>query len=712
MSRWVSESEISQQLGYKILIAGLSEAGKTAVKRIFFLKQQTEDVNKLSATINYERLSLAVNDIPVTIVDLGGQKIFLKRFLKGFSPFVFSNVKIFIFLIDVANKTSRNNAIQYFSSCLEKLKKFSPAANIFIFLHKNDLIRNSPNYESIHEQLKEQFQIESSNQIKFFRTTIYRPETVIDTFGRIFELSIPELAQSDFVNGRLIGEIEEHHEIAMTLSEKREPAVPRAQPRLIPKEMDGDTAAAEKLRLIMKQSLKTFNDVSDESSVFLGNAASEESISETTLIHRVPNSDEIETIDTSAHLKKISSEAEPQSTTPTSSVEINHLVEFYRISIEEANELVNSGWNQLFEMGVTSGMSVPLVSDIFLKYLPFIEKSQGKEKCRTIDKNKLLELFSVILRGGLNEEDIVTCLVLATEKVQLSMREIVQNYFPPSKEVVPKKKKEVKKKLVDYTKLDVPVEIESDEGIIALPNTQSMGFKVNLVDDGLNTLISFLQRSSMGQKEMLGSSLISSEATEEEILYLLAYEKNLMSLGVFEDGISSMHFAAKIIYASIRQLKAKKISSTLDVTTKTVRSETGVRTDLVEYIIPIELETSGNDLFLPDSESVAFNLESVKKGFILSFTQRGFPIGQAHISEMISEQQLEKLLKEALQIPIESEGSVKFASKIVYASIRAALRFKEISETQVIIKHEQKKDETSDKLKEYLNLLIDNEDLF
>ena len=74
MSRWVSESEISQQLGYKILIAGLSEAGKTAVKRIFFLKQQTEDVSQLSATINYERLSLTVNDIPVSIVDLGGQE--------------------------------------------------------------------------------------------------------------------------------------------------------------------------------------------------------------------------------------------------------------------------------------------------------------------------------------------------------------------------------------------------------------------------------------------------------------------------------------------------------------------------------------------------------------------------------------------------------------------------------------------------------------
>ncbi|MHA2173353.1 MAG: ADP-ribosylation factor-like protein [Candidatus Hodarchaeales archaeon] len=711
MSRWVSESEISQQLGYKILIAGLSEAGKTAVKRIFFLKQQTEDVNKLSATINYERLSLTVNDVPVSIVDLGGQKIFLKRFLSGFSPFIFSNVKIFIFLIDVANKTSRNNSIQYFIACLEKLKKFSPESNIFVFLHKNDLIRNSPNYESIHEQFKEQFQIESSQRIKFFRTTIFRPESVIDAFGRILELSIQELAQSDFVKGRLIGKIEEHHEIAMTLSEKTEPAISVTQTRLTPKPKDEDSAALEKLRFIMKQSLKTSNDVPTESNVFLGSAASEESISEASLTHRGSISEEIETISTSPPHKDISVEVEPQIPPSTNMDEIHHLIEFYRISVEEAKALVNSGWNQLFEMGVTSGMPVPLVSDIFLKYLPFIEKSQGEDKFRTIDHNKLLGLFSMIIRGDLREEDIVKSLVIATEKPQINMKEIVQNYIVP-KEVVQREEKEEIKKSPEFTQLNVPVETESNEGVIALPNTQGMGFKVDLVDDGLNALISFQLRSSMGQKELIGSSLISSEANEEEILYLLAYEKNLMSIGVFEDGISSMYFAAKIIFESIRQLKARKINSTKDVTPKRIRDETGVRTDLVEYIIPVELETRGDYLLLPDSEIVAFNLESVEKGLILSFTQRGFPIGQAHISEMISELQLERLLKEAMQIPIDSEESVRFASRIIYASIRTILQAKEISEPQTIIKHEERKEESSNQLKEYLNLLMDDDNPF
>ncbi|MHA1168872.1 MAG: ADP-ribosylation factor-like protein, partial [Candidatus Hodarchaeales archaeon] len=218
MSVWVSESELASRLGYKILIAGLSEAGKTAVKRIFFMKQQTQDVDSLGATINYERMAVSIAGVPITIVDLGGQRIFIKRFLSNFSPFIFSAVQVFIFLIDVAAKTTRNNSIQYFASCVEKLKTHSPDAQYFVFLHKNDLVRHLPNYESIHTQLKERFQQECSSKIHFLRTTIYKPESVIDAFGRIFEIATPQIARSEYVDGRTIGPVEEFAEKFYTVS--------------------------------------------------------------------------------------------------------------------------------------------------------------------------------------------------------------------------------------------------------------------------------------------------------------------------------------------------------------------------------------------------------------------------------------------------------------------------------------------------------------
>ncbi|WP_455140282.1 ADP-ribosylation factor-like protein [Candidatus Hodarchaeum mangrovi] len=708
MSRWVSETEISQHLGYKILIAGLSEAGKTAVKRIFFLKQQTEDVNKLSATINYERLSLTVNDSPVTIVDLGGQKIFLKRFLTGFSPFVFSNVKIFIFLIDVANKTSRNNAIQYFTSCIEKLKTFSPETNVFVFLHKNDLIRNRPNYESIHEQLKEQFQLEyKDSPLRFFRTTIFRPESVIDSFGRIFELTIPELTKSDFVEGREIGEIEEYHTTPMTLIEPKEEIVRKVPIAPITQKMAGDPEVLQKLQFIMKHALKTENGAPNENKVFLGKAASEESISETVLAHtEIPHIRELE-IEQNLDI----SEPVDEDTTVLNQfaqvdpTKLTHLINFYQIEAENAAELIENEWDQLFEMAVTSGMPVPLVLDIFLKYLPFIRKSQGEEKTKTFDTNKLLELFSTYLKGELREENIVKCLVLAVEKPNLSIREINTKYL--IQEVEPRKIKEMITKPAEVAHMEIPIEVESSDGFIALPNTQGMGFKVDLIEDGLNAKISFQLQSRMGHKEMIGSSLVSADATVDEILYILAYEQNLSGIGVFEDGILSMQFGAKIIHESIRQLKLRQKSSTLEVETKRTRSEGGILADTLEFIIPMEIESDGAYIFLPDSDKVAFNLEKAKRGFILSFSQRGFPIGQAHIVETIQEKQLEKLLKEAMQIPIESEGSLRFASRIILTSIYNHLKPKK----EVLITQEatDKKDQTSDKLKEYLSLLSKDE---
>jgi Glu-tRNA(Gln) amidotransferase subunit E-like FAD-binding protein len=216
MSEFVSEIELSARLGHKIVIAGLAEAGKTATKRIFFLKHQTTDVDKLPATVNYERMSVVIKDVPITIVDLGGQRVFLKRFLSTFSPFIFSNVKAFIFIIDVANRATRNNSVEYFANCIEKLKNFSPKANFTVLLHKNDLVRHWPNYESIHGQLKEQFQLVSPQKLAFFRSTIYKPETVINAFGRIIELTLPDLAESEFVDGRRIDQIEEFAEKFIT----------------------------------------------------------------------------------------------------------------------------------------------------------------------------------------------------------------------------------------------------------------------------------------------------------------------------------------------------------------------------------------------------------------------------------------------------------------------------------------------------------------
>lgn len=732
MSEWVSDTELTAKLGYKILIAGLSEAGKTAVKRIFFLKQRTEDVDSLSATINYERMSVTIRDTPITIVDLGGQKIFLKRFLSGFSPFVFSSVKVLIFLIDVANKTSRNNAIQYFSACLERIATYSSDAEIFVFLHKNDLVIDSPNYESIHEQLKEQFQLEHPKEpLRFFRTTIYRPESVIDAFGRIIELVIPEIAKSEFVEEREIGEIEEFHETGMTLLKPSAVVSNRSVEPVTPK-FAGDPAILSKLQHLMHSAVKIHDDASSQGAFFLSSAAEEETTSETILIpvevSQQPSPEllvqemanvELESPSTPTVTKKPVTpiETEEELVVKRESVQVNprisQFVEFFRLEADKATEIVETGYDRLFEMAAKIGVEIPLLIDIFLKYLPFIQKSQGEEKFQNITEDRLLQLFGAYLKAKLKEEDIVKCLVFIAERPEMHVEEIVHTYLLPEKKKKKKKKvikeeeKIIKAKPAEVAQVDIPIETESIEGIITIPNVEGLGFKIDLVDDGLNANISFHLLGPIGQKELIGNSKVASKITLDEIRYLLAYELNLSNMGFFEDGIGSMFFTAKIIHESIRQLQRNTLKSTKDVATKKVRKEKGYLTETIEFIIPIEIEVDGKYLMLPESEQLAFTIDKAKRGFILSFVQRGFPIGQVHVIESIAISQLRGLLKEAMQLPIESEGAVDFASRVILATIKNLVESEaEGIKPKELPKHEPKEeDRTSEKLKEYLALL-------
>ena len=485
MSSWISRIEISTRLGHKLLLAGLSEAGKTAVKRIFFLKHGSQEVDDLSATLNYERMIVQIEDTPITIVDLGGQKVFLKRFLGSFSPFVFGGVTAFLFLIDVGNQSKFENAVQYFASCVERLEQYSPNATYYVFLHKNDLVRDSSNYEEMHNQMKKMIQKETSKPVNFFRTTIYEPETVTNGFGRLIELAMPNLAESSYVEGIRFGPIEEHTEITTQVDEiipqtiEQEVDIPpemgeitpgvsekelepmkttgnsavlnklqdmmqsavRTQqttlekPSLEGKKTAGDPAVLEKLGVLMKTAMKpNGTPVEIEDVPFLGAAAVEEKFEEKTLTSTVgtislgehpPKETKVGRI---SFLDDIEDEPGPD---PELEKKMTHLVKFYRIRTDEAAELVMSQYNEVFEIAATSGIPVPLVLNVLLKYIPFI-RSKGLN-VDTLTKDKIVDILAQHIRGVVRENDLFKCFTIAAERPGMTIDEIVTEYFTSPK---------------------------------------------------------------------------------------------------------------------------------------------------------------------------------------------------------------------------------------------------------------------------------------
>ncbi|MHA2102268.1 MAG: ADP-ribosylation factor-like protein [Candidatus Hodarchaeales archaeon] len=422
MSNLFSESEFTERLGHKILIAGLSEAGKSATKRIFFLKHKPKSVSDLAATINYDRLAIVINDVPVTILDLGGQRVFVKRFLNEMSPFIFNNVKALIYLIDVSNRSTRNSSVAYFTACINRLQSFSPNVNCFVLLHKNDLVENWPNYENIHEQLKEQFQLASSQEIRFFRTTIYRSETVINGFGRIIEIILPELAKSEFVDGREIGKIEEVTEQYVTLherkTEKTEIHIPQAK---------GKEVEVNNLKSLMEAAIKEENAFKDPTLKF---PSKSEILSPEISIDKEIHP-EVKIITpkkpvSKKELQLIDVQKSHEITFANQQIidfRIKNLVNFSNIDINDASEIVKNDYDDLFSLAITSGISLNVALKIFLNYIPLIKLQPGLDVF--VKKDRIMSLFIASTQNSIKDEEIFDFLLLSCENKDKDIDEIV-----------------------------------------------------------------------------------------------------------------------------------------------------------------------------------------------------------------------------------------------------------------------------------------------
>ena len=469
MSEWVSQSDLENRLGNKLLLAGLSEAGKTAVKKLYFQNSKLDEITGLSATLNYERLTTTINNSPITILDLGGQRVFIKRFLSGFSPFVFSSVKGLIFLIDTSIKSTRNNSIQYFAECLKKLEQFSPKAEIFVFLHKTDLIKNSPNFDTILQLLMEQFQIESKRKVRFFFTTIYEPDTVINSFLRIFEVIIP-----DKLNEKIVGQIEQFASVKYTsknievldLEKKEEPDQEEVVAESVfssspdasfnQQKITGDLDELMNLQSLMKEASKSgtpANEEFAEQSKFQNLANLQKMIKkgiaeQVQIIHNrslsyiseVFQEETQEDVNLSpvekeakkevvskqildalqSQIRKKTGQIETVTNLIQESVEeskplttfeqkVAELSTFYGINTEDAENIIRANFVDLFnELVMRSNVPIETVLQVLLINIPFL-KVMGNDISQITDKI-ILRIFKYFMIGEINDRQIIQVL--------------------------------------------------------------------------------------------------------------------------------------------------------------------------------------------------------------------------------------------------------------------------------------------------------------
>ena len=178
--------QLKTQSSRKIILLGLSQAGKTSIRDVVFGGKAPEETANYAATLNYERQVEQVADEPITVMDLGGQEVFLKRFLSSMSSFIFSNVAVLVFICDISTPDKFPASLKAFTEGTNRLEEMSdvqPA--VYILLHKTDLMPDLTQRAERMEFLMEMFQdAVATRNITFLQTSIY-DNSIHEAFKRI-----------------------------------------------------------------------------------------------------------------------------------------------------------------------------------------------------------------------------------------------------------------------------------------------------------------------------------------------------------------------------------------------------------------------------------------------------------------------------------------------------------------------------------------------
>ncbi len=125
----------------KILLLGLNGAGKTTLIRHVLEGRSFDDLENIPPTegvktdeYRYRRL------VEISTFDCGGQKQFIEEyFTERMERTIFSNVRVFFWVLDAADKSKINASHDWFKKAYQSIQKYSPKAKIFVLAHKYDL---------------------------------------------------------------------------------------------------------------------------------------------------------------------------------------------------------------------------------------------------------------------------------------------------------------------------------------------------------------------------------------------------------------------------------------------------------------------------------------------------------------------------------------------------------------------------------------------
>jgi len=206
----------------KILLMGLQEAGKTAIKDVVFFDKDPEEVVEYMATTHYQRQIIGDKKKNL-LIDSGGQETYWNEAVTYFRYLIFSNAKILIWVVDLTHPELFEESERRFSFTIRQFKKENKEGKVYVFCHKADVVEPEK-LDVVVEHVKELLS-DPKFEIEFKITSIFKKNQLKQIMNKILEESSIDQEQIELVTD-VEKKIEESPEFVKFLEEhKADPRV-------------------------------------------------------------------------------------------------------------------------------------------------------------------------------------------------------------------------------------------------------------------------------------------------------------------------------------------------------------------------------------------------------------------------------------------------------------------------------------------------------
>ncbi len=169
----------------KLIICGLENSGKTSINTV--LTESISSLGLVKPTHLVKRNLLKYMAYEIYEQDMGGQETYIARYFKEPVKY-FGGTDVCVFVVDIQDEGKITEAMKYLKDILAAFLKLSIKPALYIFLHKAERFMSDAFNDAVTmERVQELAATTNENRfaIKFFRTTIFEPYTVLRAFGEI-----------------------------------------------------------------------------------------------------------------------------------------------------------------------------------------------------------------------------------------------------------------------------------------------------------------------------------------------------------------------------------------------------------------------------------------------------------------------------------------------------------------------------------------------